>query len=337
MPIKGLSDRRRLPRAGVIRLGIKKIHPETKNEYPEETDYFVCPPLVRDIYDNEPKELSIMFPIEDEGIFFRQDYKRYGRGILLCKGDGENAICWDFDKGGFKEIKCPCEYLKEEKCKPVGVLQFLLPEVKEAVGVWQISTSSKNSIIDVNSGIDYVRSVAGRVAMIPLVLKREPLDTHRIEGNKIKKGKHFPLKLSLGMSLIEIQKLAQLPPARALLPEPDESQRAVDDLFPKNGFKPEDEKEPAKPKEDLAPHKQELSFILKKFRDLGGSLTQKEEERLDVLEDIEGYEDAIKHFKVKMTALEDKQEKPKKASDSEKPKKETVSKQPETLFEGEKV
>ena len=45
----------------------------------------------------------------------------------------------------------------------VAALQFLLPEVKEAVGVWQISTSSKNSIIDINSGIDFVRSIAGRV------------------------------------------------------------------------------------------------------------------------------------------------------------------------------
>ena len=61
---------------------------------------------------------------------------------------------------------------------------------------------------------------------------------------------------------------------------------------------------------------------------MGGSLTQKEGERLDVIGTVDGYEDAIKHFKVKLTALENKDEKPKKEKDSDKP---------DDLFEGEEV
>ena len=43
MPIKGLSEQRRLPRLGKIRLGVKKKN-QKGIEYPASTDYFVCPP-----------------------------------------------------------------------------------------------------------------------------------------------------------------------------------------------------------------------------------------------------------------------------------------------------
>lgn len=313
--IKGLSDRRRLPRAGVIKLGIKKKSTKSGNEYPVEVDYFVCPKLIQEIYGPQPKELIIMFPVESEQVFFQQFYKCYGKGILLCRGDGENGTYWDFDKGDFDTKKCPCEKLEAGKCKPIGILQFLLPEVKESVGVWQISTSSKNSIIDINSGIDLVRGVAGRATMIPLLLKREPLETHRIEGKDIKKGTHFTMKLSLGMSLVEIQRLGQLPPAQVLLPSPDESQEATDDLFPKNGFKPEEEEESEdgeKPREkegDVEPYKQELKFLLGKYTKLGKEYTQKEQDRLDILgDDIEKHKKAIEYFKAKLEKLEEETE-----------------------------
>lgn len=273
--IKGLSDRRRLPRAGVIKLGIKKKSTKSGNEYPVEVDYFVCPQLIQEIYGPQPKELIIMFPVESEQVFFQQFYKCYGNGILLCRGDGENGTYWDFEKGDFAIKKCPCEKLEGGKCKPIGMLQFLLPEVKESVGVWQISTSSKNSIIDINSGIDFVREVAGRAAMIPLLLKREPLETHRIEGKDIKRGTHFTMKLSLGMSLVEIQKLGEIPPAKALLPMPDESQQAVNDLFPPNGFKPEEEGE-AKDEEsidDIQKAKERLGELREEFVKLGGKIS----------------------------------------------------------------
>jgi len=233
MAIKDLSNRRRLPRAGTIRLGVKKKHEKSGVEYPVEVDHFVVPPLVEEQYGSKPKELIVMFPVESEDVFFPQFYNCYGKGILLCRGDGEEGTFWNFEKGDFDTRKCPCEKLEKGECRAVGRLQFLLPEIREAVGVYQIATSSKNSIIDINSGIDFVRGIVGRVAMIPLVLKREPIETHRIEGKNIKIGKHYTMKLSLGMSLAEIQRLGQIPPTRILLPPPDESQ--PEDLFPPNG------------------------------------------------------------------------------------------------------
>jgi len=54
--IEGLSDRRRLPRLGIIRLGIKAISEKTGNEYPKEVPYFVAPDEVRSIYGEQPTE-----------------------------------------------------------------------------------------------------------------------------------------------------------------------------------------------------------------------------------------------------------------------------------------
>lgn len=241
MPIKGLSETRRLPRMGKIKLGIMKTSKQSGNKYPEEVDYFVCPEIVQRTYGPKPKELLIIFPVEREDIFFQQWYKRYGNGVLLCKGDGEDARYWDFEAGKYASRKCPCHYLEEKKCTAVGTLQFILPEVEEAAGVWQIDTGSKNSIIDINSGIDYIRSICKRISWIPIKLVRAPMETQRIEGKEVKKGKHWTLKFSLeGMTLPQLQAAAQVEPHTYFLPEPDEEQ--PEDLFPKNGFKPEEEK-----------------------------------------------------------------------------------------------
>ncbi len=241
MPIIGLSDKRRLPRMGKIKLGIMVASASTGNKHPKETDYFVCPELVRKTYGEEPKELLIVFPVEDEAVFFQQFLMRYGYGVLLCKGDGEEATCWDFDAGKYGKTKCPCPYLEQKKCGPVGRLQFILPEVPEAAGVWQIDTRSKNSIIDINSGIDYIRSICKRISWIPIKLVRSPIDTTRIEGKEVKKGRHYTMRFSLeGMTLMQLQAAAQIEPHRYFLPEPDESQ--PEDLFPDAGHLPESEK-----------------------------------------------------------------------------------------------
>lgn len=239
--IKGLSDKRRLPRMGKIRLGV--MVDKGGKTHPKEVDYFVCPEIVQKTYGPEPKELVIVFPMEDEEKFFQQFYMKYGNGVLQCKGDGEMATFFDFDQMKFIDDKpCPCEFLKDGKCKPVGRLQFMLPEVEEAAGVWQIDTSSKNSIIDINSGIEYIRKICGRISMIPIKLIRSETETHRMDekDKKMKTGRHYTLKFSLeGVTLRTLQLYGKINPTEFFLPEPDPNQ--PEDLFPPNGFLPEHE------------------------------------------------------------------------------------------------
>lgn len=210
--IKGLSDQRRMPLLNKIRLGIKKKSKSTGAEYPYETDYFVCPPEVQAFFGEQPKKLVIMFPVSDIESVFPCAYIFYGKSKgVKCKGDGEKGWRMEGVIGEGErevkemvEIKCPCDLLEAGKCKKVGRLLFMIPKVSVA-GVYQLSTSSYNSIIDIQSGLDYVERMVGRFAFIELELKRIPTVTHHDE----KRQTHYTLQILLPEG-IDMQALANL-------------------------------------------------------------------------------------------------------------------------------
>jgi len=256
MAIKGLSEIRRLPRLGKIRLGIKKKAKSGK-EYPAEVDYFILDPqtpseLENDkligefhtLYGEQPKSIKIMFPVAESDFYFPQFYKRYGSGSSLkCKGDGELASCTmdEFAKGlkiigkdemGLTRVKCEgrdCPYYKGRECSEVGVLQVLLPDLPGA-GVWQVTTGSFHSIVNLNSCIDYIKAVCGRAHMLPLTLERRPQET-TFEG---KKATHFILHINMDCRLSDIQKFAMIEPTKALLELPEPEAEKEDILFQEN-------------------------------------------------------------------------------------------------------
>lgn len=294
MPIKNLSDVRRMPRLGKIGLGIKK-KASSGSDYPAEVDYFVCPPSVEKVFGKEPKQLRIMIPVENTDVFFQQWYKCYGASLLKCKGDGEKAFTWDEGGGGMKEIPCPCDKLDKKECKQIGILQFLLPDVPGA-GVWQITTSSRNSIIDLNSSIDFVRGICGRVRMIPLILKREKMEMQRVEDGKPKKSTHYTLKIDLdeNMSLRQLQQAAQVTPERVLLPPPDESKDDL--LYPANGFKPDAEPEAEDEHDPVADARYELLAKMGSYERLGGKVSTEAMKRAAALDNLKDIQAKITEF-----------------------------------------
>lgn len=185
MPIKDFQGRGRIPRLGKIRLGIKKKG--TKSEYPSAVDYFVCPIEVRAVYGDKPKKLNIAFHSDELEEVFPQYYKRYGRSTgLVCKGDGETANCINTETGEFEEVEClgrNCEYWKENKCKAIGNLYFMVRGVNR-FGVYQLDTSSYNSILNINGGIEYAKKLTGgRLAVLPFILEVIPQEVNP-EGKK---------------------------------------------------------------------------------------------------------------------------------------------------------
>lgn len=261
MAIKGLSEIRRLPRLGKIRLGETVIKmengkPVIRNgeqvEYPKEIDYFKLDPqtpselenkaLVEDfqkLYGEKPKIIPIMFPVGDLEVIFPQFYKRYGSSSSLkCKGNGVEASCAmpEYAKGlkvigkderDMTKVECKgkeCIYYKDKECSEVATLQILLPEMPGA-GVWQITTGSFHSIVNLNSCIEFIRAACGRVNMIPLHLERKEQEIV-FEGRKTK---HYILQISMTLTLPELQKLAMIDPAKIMLelPEPDEDKKDI--------------------------------------------------------------------------------------------------------------
>ncbi len=240
MAIKGVSEIIRLPRLGKIRLGIKKEN-EEGTSYPVPTEYFVCPDEVKKVFGDKPKELRIMFPTEDEKQWASQYLRCYSASHgLICRGDGEMAVARvNMRTGGIaskerseielQEITCnptKCIFHQTVQCRRVMNLQFILPDCP-GFGVYQLDTSSFFSIVNVNSCLELIRGVCGRLSMIPLSLRLVDKEV-QVDGNT---KKIMVLSLTAPYSLIEIQKYAQIPPGQVLLlPAPDSE--APDDLFP---------------------------------------------------------------------------------------------------------
>lgn len=179
--VKGVSEARRLPRLGIIRLGLK-VQKAGGAEYPTETDYFVltdAPGIAEKLKDDKPKELRIIFPVNNREVIFPQALKMYGRKSgLKCMGNGVAARRYNDEKKMWFDIACPCEHYGED-CNIHGNLLFFIPEVSWG-GVYQIRTSSVNSIKNINSALDMYSGLLGRINMVPFHLTRKPLQvTHQ--------------------------------------------------------------------------------------------------------------------------------------------------------------
>ncbi|MGH7315993.1 MAG: hypothetical protein ACREJS_07010 [Candidatus Rokuibacteriota bacterium] len=260
--IAGLTDRPRMPRLGKIRLGIKDRN-QRGAEFPRAVDYFVCPPEVQAVYGERPRELDVMFPIDDITRLAPVAYKKYSqtRG-KICTSDGETAhriidkkLLLQRTAGGKREpeqadydaaivtaqtqdwelltIPCPardCPFFQDLTCKPVMILQFLLPKVA-GVGVWQIDTGSINSIQRVRGGMELVKGIAGRLAGIPLTLRLQPLEVFP-DGKK--KVVHA-LDLYSPARLQDVLAIAQRPIEQVFLPLPEPpDQDLPDELYPQS-------------------------------------------------------------------------------------------------------
>ena len=255
-PIKGLSETRRLPRLGKIRLGVKVAN-QSGAEYPRAVDYFVLPDELKAQFGEKPKELPIMFLTDDEP---EQWYKAYSKSRgLICRGDGERAMALvDVETGDIasrdskatelRDVPCntkTCPIYQKKQCKGIMNLQFYVRGT-DMLGVYQLDTSSVNSIVNINSSLSMLRSISGRQSMIPVTLVVEPREVQP-EG---KKKTVWVLQLHINMA--EAQDAAQrrlgAPVVHAL--PPPETDQAPDDMYTDDGvaddpsFKPEPRPEP---------------------------------------------------------------------------------------------
>ena len=242
MPIKGLSDIRRFSRGGKIRLGEKRKNANGA-EYPAKLDYFLFDPedpamlpVFKERYGEKPRRIKIAFASEDTAVVFPQHYKLYGTSGLACKGDGERATRLA-DGGKMVELDCPgpanCQFaLSKGKhgkpgCKQVASLQFFIPEMP-VMQVWQIDTSGFHSIVNINSQLDILRQIRGRISFIPVDLIIKPVQA-QVDGKKVVV---YALDLVVGVGLSQIAALQPLVghDDTLALPPPDES--TPDALFP---------------------------------------------------------------------------------------------------------
>jgi hypothetical protein len=246
-PMDGVSEKRVIPRLGKVRLGIK-VEGRTGSTHPKATDYLVVPDNVKTIFGEQPKEIEIMFPMDDPEIISPQYFKcwSYSQG-LICRGNGHqcdrkvDVTTGDFAnrdskvtimaKGICDPAECP-KY-QDGSCKRQMTLLFLIPKA-EGIGVYQLDTTSWYSIINVNSQIGedppgFLRLfTGGRIAGIPLMLSLEPREvTPAGEGRKT----IHVLNLRSDAKIADIIRFSRKSLIQVLMPETVEEE-CPEDLFP---------------------------------------------------------------------------------------------------------
>jgi hypothetical protein len=92
-------------------------------------------------------------------------------------------------------------------CKQVASLQFFIPDLP-VMQTFQIDTTSRNSIINVNSQLDILRSVATRISFVPVTLVLRPRDATNPDTGK--KVNIFVLDLIIDASLRNVATLQPL-------------------------------------------------------------------------------------------------------------------------------
>jgi hypothetical protein len=228
--IKGLSEIRRLPRLGKIRLGVRAQTKDGK-EYPVDIPYFIVPPEVAKVAGEKPMQLEVMFPSNDTNVVFPQAYKYYGSGKgLKCIGNGERAMRLNEKTHSMEPVECPCPLLGNG-CARRANLMVILPKVNLG-GIYQIDTGSFNSMVDVNSGFDYLMASIGRIAFVPVLLRRQPRDTF-FGGHR---RKHYPLMIDIATTDIDWLNAVRAENTRIIaraatlaLPDPTEENPAFDE------------------------------------------------------------------------------------------------------------
>jgi hypothetical protein len=151
---------------------------------------------------------------------------------LKCIGNGKTAECTEeqFTQGlevtgknnkDLPVVKCLARNCKfaitnekstSKECKASGILSVdILP--LGGLGVWQVTTGSFNSIVNINSCIRSIIKKYGRAHALPLVLERRP----QITTYQGKKTTHYTLHINTDKSITEMVRTAQIAPERVLI------------------------------------------------------------------------------------------------------------------------
>jgi len=217
MAVRGVTDKIRVPRLGVIKIGELVQVPGKPDgvTMPKASDHFILPPEVASVMGNQVTVLEpVMLPFSDRKLFADDEYRLYSqtRG-LICRGDGEKATRTvsreDFEKQRSKghydaissdefepahrdvvetariERSCPCKFLEQSVCSLKMAFQFLLPTVP-GFGIWQLNTASRNTILNIASFIEMLNGTFGRAHLIPLRLLLEYTEVNTPDGKRRK-------------------------------------------------------------------------------------------------------------------------------------------------------
>jgi hypothetical protein len=189
--IRGLTPR--LAECGKIKIGRKgEVKTSSRgNQFrpPEKIDHFIVTTMEKTGNDDfapdteimrklggNCKEIPVRLPYDDPSLNFPTSYAYYDSAACQCRGDGVTAIT-----SAGECIDCnpeTCQYVKDKKCKPNGVLSVILDDAPRVGGVYKFRTTGWNSINNIFSSMEFIRGLTnGLLAFLPLSLTLTPKNT----------------------------------------------------------------------------------------------------------------------------------------------------------------
>lgn len=200
MPIRGLTDRKlAFPEIGQIRKGMK-VPTKSGGERPMDLKYFRVEfdeqekeraLLFQQVYGDQPDTINILLPFDDISHVWDAYYEAYVASRMIARSDGEKFLYLVDPKTGQIVVQNGMPFTahrdvvgtytttesrqqQDIRMKPTGRLKVVVPELKSLVYL-TVHTTSVHDIANISSQLEAIHTLnGGRIAGIPLVLRRRP-------------------------------------------------------------------------------------------------------------------------------------------------------------------
>lgn len=277
--IKGLTNRgAAFAQIGNIRKGVKVIKDGV--ERPVDLKYFRVEfdeqekeraEKFKKVYGEQPTEINILLPFDDIDRCWDAWCEAYTAGRMVARSDGEHFLYLvDLETGEQVVVdgvdkhgqRVPHRELigkvgkSEIRCKPVGRLKVIVPELQSVVYL-VVHTTSWHDIKNISEQLEGIRLLnGGHIAGIPLVLRRRPkkISVPKPDGQRVRMEK-WMLSIEADPRWVQA-KMAQLQAAAlpaTLLPDhaPEEEASVEEVLYDDAEWGVDIEDEPGEP--DILP------------------------------------------------------------------------------------
>lgn len=254
MAIIGLTDRAAsFPQIGILRKGAPKPEKGPGRDlrhFRFDTDDADAAARFQTVYGDQPTSIRVYLPFATAAENFEAWQEHWTAGALQHRCDGQTCVLW-LQGQRYSQTPVPCPHAtldksERDRCKPVGRLKVVVPELRRLAYV-TVLTGSIHDIIALTEQLSALESLRGDLRGVPMILRRTPREISMPGSNgKRTRMEKWLLSIEAAPSWVDLQLAAQeraaLPegaPARALLPAPPASE-ATGEVWPD-----EEEAEPA--------------------------------------------------------------------------------------------
>ena len=237
MPIIGMTDAGtsvpRFPLLGVLRKGAAR--PEKGDRPGKDLEWFRFDPRKPEIgqaftkaYGEQPDSLTVFLPYALISDVFPTWREEWVGGGLVHRCDGKTCSIWRNAQGRYSRESKPCPCIQdaenERRCKPIGRLSLILPDLLQAgfVGYVSLNTTSINDVISIHAALLAVAEARGnedlRGIAFQLYRQTESISTPGSDGKRMRRDVSL-VKLVPSVEWVRSQLAASAQDALLSLPD----------------------------------------------------------------------------------------------------------------------